>query len=144
MFTIINIIDSCRREVVKQREVARKLQYQQRAIGFCQSVLNGRNKQMRDVIDAQDFSPLNIAEMQLTRNTFEDSFKHVCEELFKIRPVNISYIIAIFVYALKLDEYHLLHSRTWYETELLTRSLVDVLIAYGFEFYIPDIAGMLK
>ena len=133
MFTIINIIDSCRREVVKQRKVARELQHQQRAIEFCQSVLNGRNKQMRDVIDAQDFSPLNIAEMQLTRDTFEDSFKHVCEELFKIRPVNISYIISIFVYALKLDEYYLLHSITWYETDLLTCALADVLIEHEFE-----------
>ena len=70
--------------------------------------------------------------MHLTKGTFEDSFKSVCDGLFKMRPVRPSYLIAVFAFAMKLNEYHLLLSKTWYETDLLTCLLADVLIAYGF------------
>ena len=138
MFTIINIISDCCGSVVKHHEKACELRYRQRAIGFCRYVLNGQNRQICEVVGAHDFSSLNIGEMKLTKDTFVGSFKSVCEELFKLRPAHTSYIIVVFAYAMKLDEYHLLHSTDWYETDLLTCSLVDVLIANGFEFYIPN------
>ena len=125
MFAIINIISSCHRRI----EIGRR----QQTLRFCQSVLNRENKQICDVIEEHNFSPLNVAGLKLTKDTFDDSFKSVCEELFKLRPVHTSYIIVVFAYAMKLDEYHLLHSKPWYETDLLTCSLADVLIANGFE-----------
>ena len=132
MFTVINIIDSFQRTVVEWCEVVHKFQRRQRVIVFCQSILNRQNKQICDVVDDQDFSSFNVGEIHLAKDTFEQSFKSVCNELFKMQPANTSYIIAIFAYAMKLNEYHLLHSKAWYESKLLTCSLVDVLIAYGF------------
>ena len=138
MFTVIDVISSCRRGI----ETARDLRHRQRTIGFCHSILNGQNKQICDVIEEYNFSPLNVAGLELTKDTFDD-FKHVCKELFKIRPVRISYIIPIFVYALKLDEYHLLHSKAWYGTDLSVCSLVDVLIENGVEVSIRSRCTLL-
>ena len=130
MFTIINIIE-CFSGVVY--EAIRKLHHRQQVIRFCRSVLSGQNEWICRIIDEHDFSLLDLAVgVKLTRDTFGVSFRRVCEELFRMRPVRDAYIIAIFGYALKLNEYHLLHCRDWYETDLLTYSLVDVLVAYGF------------
>ena len=128
------IIDSFRRTIVECCEVVHKFQHRQRVIVFCQSILNRQNKQMCDIANDQDFSSFNVGEIHLTKDTFEESFKSVCDELFKMRSANTSYILAIFAYAMKLNEYHILHSKAWYESDLLTCSLADVLIAYGFEF----------
>ena len=141
MFTVINIIDSYRREVVKRYEEFCKLRQRRLVIRFCRSVLNGQNKQICAVIDEHDFSPLDVGVMKLTRDTFKDSFKRVCEELFRMRPAHISYIIVVFAYALKLDEYH--RCKAWYETDILICSLADVLIANGFEAYTPNLCTLL-
>ena len=101
---------------------------------FCQGVLAGENRQICDIINEYDFSSLDIAAMNFTNETFEDSFKTVCQELFKLRRPHSVYIIAILAYALKLDEYHLMHC-SWYHTDILTNSLVEVLVANGFGSY---------
>ena len=80
MFTVINIIDSFRRTVVECCEVVHKFQRRQRVIVFCQSILNRQNKQICDVVDAQDFSSFNVGEIHLAKDTFEQSFKSVCNE----------------------------------------------------------------
>ena len=102
MFTIINIIDSYRKGIVEQHEEERKLRCRQLVIRFCRSVLNGQNKQICGIIDEHDFSPLDIAGMKLTRDTFGDSFKRVCEELFRTRPSHTAYIIFALLFALYL------------------------------------------
>ena len=132
MLTVILMIDNFRRSIVNFYEVLHKFQRRQRVIRFCHHILNRKNKTICDVIKEQDCSPLNVGQMHLTEGTFEDSFKSVCNGLFKMRPVHPSYLIAVFAFAMELNEYHLLHSKTWYETDLLTGLLADVLIAYGF------------
>ena len=132
MLTVILIIDNFRRSIVNCYEVLHKFQRRQRVIRFCQHILNRKNKTICDVIKEQDCSLLNVGQMHLTKGTFEDSFKSVCDGLFKMRTARPSYLIAVFAFAMKLNEYHLLHSKTWYKTDLLTCLLADVLIAYGF------------
>ena len=99
---------------------------------FSLSILHGKRDANRLVTDDQDFSSFNVGEIHLRKDTFEEGFKSVCDELFKMRSANTSYILAIFAYAMKLNEYHILHSKAWHESDLLTCSLADVLIAYGF------------
>ena len=141
MFTIINIISDCCGGVVKHHEKAYKLRQRRLLIRFCQSVLDGQNKEICTIIDGHDFSSLNIGEMKLTRDTFGDSFKRVCEELFRLRPPHTSYIIVLFAYALELHEYH--RGIAWYESDLLILSLTDVLIANGFEAYLSNRCTLL-
>ena len=141
MFTIINVIDSCRGKVVEQYEAARKLRQRRLVIRFCQSVLNGKDKQICRIISAHDFSPLNVGVLNLSKDTFKDSFTSVCAELFSTRPAHASYIIVVFADALKLDEYH--RSKAWYETDILVYSLTDVLIANGFEVYTSSMCTLL-
>ena len=102
------------------------MRQRQRTIGFCHSVLNGQNKQICDVIEEHNFSPLNIARLELTKETIVSSAhvrNYLTFDLFASRT---------FAYALKLDEYHILHSKEWYGTDLLVCSLTDVLIENGF------------
>ena len=141
MFTVVNIIDSYRGEAVKWYEAACKLWQRRLVIRFCRSVLSGENKQICRIIDEHDFSALNVGVMKLTRDTFEDSFKRVCKDLFSMRPAHTSYIIVVFAYALKLDEYH--RCKAWYETDILICSLTDVLIANGFEAYTSNLCTLL-
>ena len=101
---------------------------------FCRTVLDGENKQICDIINEYDFSSLDIAAMNFTNETFEDSFKTVCQELFKLRRPHSAYIIAILAYALKLNEYHLMYC-SWYRTDILTNTLVEVLMVNGFAPY---------
>ena len=139
MSTVINVISDHRQRI----ETGRDLDRRQRTIGFCYSVLNGQNKQICDVIEEHNFSPLDIGGLKLTKETFDISFKHVCKELFRIRPVRISYIIPIFAYAMKLNEFHLLHCKDWYESDLLVCSLTDVLIENGIEVTIRSKCTLL-
>ena len=62
----------CHREI----ETGRDLRHRQRTIVFCRSVLNGEKKQICDVIEEHNFSPLNVVGLQLTKDTFDDSFRH--------------------------------------------------------------------
>ena len=141
MFTIINIIGACRDEVAIHHEEACKLRQRRLLIRFCQDVLSGQNKEICTIIDAYDFSMLNVGEMKLTRDTFVASFKSVCEELFRLRPPRISFIIVVFAYALELHEHH--QGIAWYEPDLLILSLTDVLISNGFEVYISNRCTLL-
>ena len=86
MFAVITILDACCSKVVKYHEEAYKSGQRRLLIRFCQDVLKGRNREMCAIIDAHDFSSLNVGEMNLTRDTFVTGFKSVCEELFRIRP----------------------------------------------------------
>ena len=132
MFTAINV--RYRKEDVQQYETV----HRRDIIRFCRGVLTRQNDRICGIINEHDLalSPLDIARMNLTKETFGDSFRGVCEELFKMRRPRTAYIIAILAYALKLDEYHLLHSKAWYRTDLLIHSLADVLVDNGFD---PDI-----
>ena len=126
---------------MEHREEKRKSRHRQHVIRFCRGVLNGQNKQISTIVDDHDFSPLDLSVMKLTKDTFEDSFKSVCEELFRIRSVRASYVIVIFAYALKLDKHH--RCKAWYETDILICSLADVLIANGFEAYTTNLCTLL-
>ena len=102
---------------------------------FCKHIMNGQNKQLYQLINnyASSFDLLEDTMTTTTTSNLESSFKAICEELFKLRPANGAYIIAILGYTLKLNNYHTEHSQTWYETELLTFSLVNILKDQGFD-----------
>ena len=82
----------------------------------------------------------DIAELRYI--TFGDGFKSVCRELFKLRRPRAAYVIAILAYALELDEYHLMHC-SWYHTDILTNSLVEVLMTNGFAPYTLNMCTLL-
>ena len=69
--------------------------------------------------------------MNLTQETFDIAFKNICRKLFDTRPADKSYIIPLLGFALQLHEYHL--SFSWYHTEILIDSLVDVLENINFQ-----------
>ena len=97
---------------------------------FCRSVLIDQDEAICRIIDEYDLS--SLVQIDVAEETFEDTLKRVCVELFTMRSVRISYITAIFVYASKLNEYHLVHSKAWYQTDLLMYSLVDILEEKAF------------
>ena len=92
-------------------EVVHKFQRRQWVNRFCQNILYRKNKAICDVINEQD--------LDLTKGSFEDSFRSVCDGRLKMKPASPSYII-VFAFAMKLNSYHILHSKAWYETDLLT------------------------
>ena len=130
MFTIISVIgrffesigESNRRRPLHGRRV--------QILQFCRSVLIDQDEAICRIINKYDLS--SLVQIDVAEETFEDTFKRVCVELFTIRSVRISYIIAIFAYASMLNEYHLVHSKAWYHTDLLMYSLVDILEEKAF------------
>ena len=111
-------------------------QHREEIIEFCRNFINGGNKHLHDVIDNYRhlFSQINIKQLNLTQETFDITFKNICRKLFDIRPAdNKSYIISLLGFALTLNEYHLSHHYSWYHTEILIDSLVDVLENINFQ-----------
>ena len=125
MFTIISVIGRFF-ESIGESDHRRPLRgHREQIMQFCRSVLIDQDEAICRIIDEYDLS--SLVQIDVAEETFEDTFKRVCVELFKIRSVRISYITAIFAYASKLNEYHLVHSKAWYQTDLLMYSLVDIL-----------------
>ena len=102
---------------------------------FCRDFLKGSNKHLHDVID--NYKPLlaqiDIQHMDITQETFDQSFKSICRQLFNIRPTGESYIIALLGFALKLHEYHLSYHCSWYHVDILIMSLADILEDINFK-----------
>lgn len=125
-------------EVNSERTIfSRGNSYRYEIAQFCRGVLTRQNEQICGLINTQGLtmSRLDIAGMNLTRDTFGDSFSGVCEKLFEMRRPRSAYIIAILAYALKLDEYCTLHC-TWYSRELLIYTLTDIFVDVGLD---PDV-----
>ena len=135
MFTIVSVIgrfvESIGETNRRRRRRRRRRLRREQIIQLCRSVLTGKDEVLCKIINEYDFS--SIIKIDVTEETFEDTFRRVCEEVFKIRAVRKAYITAMFAYATKLNEYHLVHSKTWYQTDLLIYSLVDILEAKTFD-----------
>ena len=117
-------------EVNSERTIfSRGNSYRHEIDQFCRGVLTRQNERICGFINTQGLvmSRLDIAGMNLTRDTFGTSFIGVCEKLFEMRRPRTAYIIAILAYALKLDEYCTLHC-TWYSRELLIYTLIDIFV----------------
>ena len=71
--------------------------------------------------------------MQLTQDTFDRSFKTICSEVFTHRPVSNGHVIAVLGFAETIHNCH--SSSSWYNIDVLTNSLVNVLT--DVDFY-PD------
>ena len=117
MFTIISVIGCFFEGIGRYRR--------EQIIQLCRNVLTDQDEVLCKIINEYDFS--SIIKINVTEETFEGTFRRVCEEVFKIRSVRKAYITALFAYASKLNDYHLVHSKTWYQTDLLIYSLVDIL-----------------
>ena len=127
MFTIISVIG----RFFESIDESHHRRYRREQITqFCRGVLIDGDEGICRIIDDYDLS--SLVQINVVEETFEDTFRRVCVELFKIRSVGTSYITAIFVYASKLNEYHLVHSKAWYQTDLLMYSLVDILEEKAF------------
>ena len=130
MFTIVSVIGRFVESIGETNRRRRRLRREQ-IIRLCRSVLTEKDELLCKIINEYDFS--SIIKIDVTEETFEDTFRRVCEEVFKIRSVRKTYITVMFAYAIKLNEYHLVHSKTWYQTDLLIYSLVDILEAKTFD-----------
>ena len=102
---------------------------------FSRDFLNGSNKHLHDVID--NYKPLlaqiDIQHMDITQETFHQSFKSISRQLFNLRPTSESYIIALLGFALQLHEYHLSYHCSWYHVDILIMSLADILEDINFK-----------
>ena len=111
-------------------------QYRKEILEFCRNFINGGNKHLHDVIDNYRhlFLQIDIKQLNLTKETF-DIFKNIRRKLFDTRSTdNKSYIISLLGFALRLNEYHLSHDDySWFHTEILIDSLVDVLENINFQ-----------
>ena len=101
---------------------------------FCRDFFKGNNIQLYKVIDNYKhlLADINIQQMNLTQDTFSNSFKSICKELFRERSSANEYIIALLGFALKLNEYHCSYS-FWYHDDILIDSLSDVLEEINFQ-----------
>ena len=127
MFTIVSVIGRFVESIGETNRRRRRRLRREQIIRLCRSVLTEKDEVLCKIINEYDFS--SIIKIDVTEETFEDTFRRVCEEVFKIRSVRKTYITVMFAYAIKLNEYHLVHSKTWYQTDLLIYSLVDILEA---------------
>ena len=130
MFTITSVIGRFFESVDESHHRRRHRDRREQITQFCRGVLIDGDEGICRIIDDYDLS--SLVQINVVEETFEDTFRRVCVELFKIRSVGTSYITAIFVYASKLNEYHLVHSKAWYQTDLLMYSLVDILEEKAF------------
>ena len=119
------------------RNHQQRQQHREEIMEFCRNFINGDNKHLQDVIDNYRhlFSQIDIKQINLTQETFDITFKNICRKLFDTRPANNkSYIISLLGFALTLNEYHLSHDDySWFHTEILIDSLVDVLENINFQ-----------
>ena len=130
MFTIISVIGRFFESIGEPDHRRRLRDHREQIMQFCRGVLIDGDEGICRIIDDYDLS--SLVQINVVEETFEDTFRRVCVELFTIRSVRISYITAIFAYASKLNEYHLVHSKAWYQTDLLIYSLVDILEEKAF------------
>ena len=115
----------------------KQLLYREEILEFCRNFINGGNKHLHDIIDNYRhlFLQIDIKQLNLTKETFDITFKNICRKLFDTRSAdNKSYIISLLGFALRLNEYHLSHDDySWFHTEVLIDSLVDVLENINFQ-----------
>ena len=71
--------------------------------------------------------------MSTDADTLDSSFHSICSGVFTHRPVNIGYIIAVHGFAGEIHNHHC--SSTWYNRDMLTDSLGEVLEDIDFH---PD------
>ena len=106
--------------------------HREEIVEFCRNFINGNNKHLHDVIVNYRhlLTQINIQHLNLTQETFDITFKNI----FDTRPAdNKGYIISLLGLALTLNEYQLSHHYSWYHTEILIDSLVDVLENINFQ-----------
>ena len=124
------------------RNHQQRQQHREEIMEFCRNFINGDNKHLHDVIDNYRhlFSQIDIKQLNLTQETFDITFKNICGKLFDTRPDdadNKGYIISLLGFALTLNEYHLSShdddDYSWFHSEILIESLVDVLENINFQ-----------
>ena len=117
------------------RNHQQRQQHREAIMKFCCNFINGDNNHLHDVIDNYQhlFSQIDIKQLNLTRETFDITFKNICKILFTTRSTGSSYIIALLGFALTLNEYYLSYYCYWYHGDLLTDSLTDVLEDINFQ-----------
>ena len=69
-------------------------------------------------------------QMRFTQDTFDDSFRSICNEVFIRTPVSNGYINAVLGFSEVVNKYH--SSSSWYTIDILMHSLVNVLEGIGF------------
>ena len=111
------------------------LQYRKEIEQFCHDFVKGGNIHLHNLIDNYRhlLTQIDIRHMNITQEAFDRSFKHICRKLFNTRPADKSYIIALFGFALTLNEYHLSYYCSWYHVDMLIHSLTDVLQDVNFQ-----------
>ena len=62
---------------------------------FCRNLLQGNDRQLHKLITNYRHVPsqIDIQQMQFTKDTFDGSFRNICNELFAHRHVSNGYII---------------------------------------------------
>ena len=102
---------------------------------FCRDFLKGGNMHLHKLIDNYRhlLAQIDIRQMDITKETFDRSFKNICKMLFSTRSTDKSYIIALLGFALTLNEYHLSYYCSWYHIDMLIDSLTDVLEYINFQ-----------
>ena len=104
---------------------------------FCWSVIDGRNKYVGDIIREYKHSiesRIDIQGMNFKQETFSRDLTNICDVLFTIRRVHMSYIMAVLAFSIELNDYLTNHS-SWYNTELLIQTLTNIFLDVGFD---PD------
>ena len=117
------------------RNHQQRQQHREEIMEFCRNFINGNNKHLHGVIDNYRylFSQIDIKQLNLTRETFDITFKNICKILFNTRSAGSSYIIALLGFALTLNEYYLSYYCYWYDVDMLIDSLTDVLEDINFQ-----------
>ena len=102
---------------------------------LCRIFVQGNNHQLHELICnyRHILARIDIQQMQLSQDTLDCSFRSICGEVFTHIPVNIGYIIAVLGFAEAIHNHHC--SFSWYNIDMLTNSLVNVLEDIDFH---PD------
>ena len=101
---------------------------------FCYNFLYGNECHLHELIDSYRhvLSHINIQQLQLTQDTLDRSFQTICREIFTYRVCS-GYIIAVLGFAEAIHNCH--YASPWYNIDILTNSLVNVLTDVDFH---PD------
>ena len=100
---------------------------------FCRNFSHGNSghQQLRELIGNYERESSQIDIQQLfTKDTFDGSFRSICNDVFIHRPVSNGYIIAILAFTEAVHKHH--SSSSCYTIDILTISLVNVLEGIGF------------
>ena len=109
---------------------------------FCANLFSGKNKHLYDVINSYTYmvTKIDIQQLNLSRDTFNESFQRICKKMFSMRALHDDgYIMALLVYTFKIEHFYERFPNPFYNRNILINSLTSVLEEIQFNPFIAPV-----